>query len=311
MFVNYGTSSFSQPIVQNCGFDTSRTWGIINSPDSRSTNNNLFNNNSYNCIWNIQAPRGSYLTLQVTDFDLALPNDKLFILQPANCLPFVTTFTHPPFYSGERPPASMSLPLYQDSVAIYFYAKADTRARGFSIAWNTTYPAAVDCSQVVDHFLDYPPLISHKFVKNCGYDLTLEDTIHYPPLPTLEYYEPQNVYCVWTIYGPPGAHLALNFSSSHIGNTAHHLTILSPNNCSLVAHIAGQQAAMNSLHVNSNEVALYFVASNMLPYTEFWLNWTAVVNVQPPKVGTTVSAESSSEAGQVGQYRGSAVSPQV
>ena len=164
MFVNYGTSSFSQPIVQNCGFDTSRTWGIINSPDSRSTNNNLFNNNSYNCIWNIQAPRGSYLTLQVTDFDLALPNDKLFILQPANCLPFVTTFTHPPFYSGERPPASMSLPLYQDSVAIYFYAKADTRARGFSIAWYTTYPAAMDCSQVVDHFLDYPPLISHKFV---------------------------------------------------------------------------------------------------------------------------------------------------
>ena len=304
-FVN-DHSATAQPFVKNCGFDTrgSANSGIISLPSNISNNNN----SSYNCIWSIQAPPGSYLTLQVTDFSLSSSNDRLYILQPTICLPFATSTAHPAYYTSEMAPAAgASMPLYQNSAAIYLYAEVAAAKSSISLTWFTTSPVAPDCTEAVRHLIGPSPAGDGEvgFIKNCGFDTTplgllASRSLRYPPLPATDFDEPSRVFCAWRLQEPAGSHIVLNFSYLHLRGMADRLIILRPRDgCSLVTQLSGVLArdqVSSSVETDADDVALYLVADGQLAYRGFLLNWTAVTTLTTTGVASNAVASGNGAA---------------
>ena len=293
-------SSFvSHHFVKNCGYDTEGTSSIIiiTTPHSNSNSRHV-----YNCVWNINAPPSSSISLQLTDFSFGSPNDKLFILQPSTCLPFVSHGNATLYSSESPPPPGPSIHLFQATVAIYLYAETSNMALGgggSSIAWSSSQTTA-DCSPVVSRLMtssSWPA--AGGFVKNCGSNpepleaIGSSGTVHYPPAKVYSR-DPQNVFCTWSLRGPPGSYIQLNFDNLHMDQRKDQLFIMRPRSCSLVTQLSGSSSS--SLLVREHEVVLYFVLlDGLLTSTSssgFVLNWTAVL---PPLPGLTLHDGAHSE----------------
>ena len=78
---------------------------------------------------------------------------------------------------------------------------------------------------------------------------------------------------MWNIAGPPGTQLALNYSYFSSEAFFDRLLIVRPQDCSLVTQLSGALARGSSLLVDTNAVALYFVADSSVTYQGFQLDW--------------------------------------
>jgi hypothetical protein len=118
---------FGASAVKNCGSDQSGTaGGIIQSPQYPSDYaNNLL------CIWNIRAPAGSVITLNVTAFNIEQDRDFFYALRPQDCS---TSLIGRPRLTGLLSPQFFAIP--QSSASIFFRSDATNGKSGFSLAWN-------------------------------------------------------------------------------------------------------------------------------------------------------------------------------
>ena len=288
-YVTVHSYSARRLFVKNCGFDASGDdSGIITYPNSIPSNSssamdNRNSNDNSNCVWNILAPPGTYITLHVTAFSLEPTKDRLFVLQPRSCLPFPSSATAF-YYSGQQLAPGTLIPLYSNSAALYFYAGSPAGFdKRFRIAWFASappLPLAPNCRRAVDALL--PPSVGG-FVKNCGFDVSPQEAgrriIKTPSLPSLT----SNTFCVWNIEaGPPGTQLALNFTYFATEELYDRLFIFRPRDCRLVGQLSGVwPGSTASRLLTENAAALYFVADGSLTLKGFRLNWTFVTPPPP------------------------------
>jgi hypothetical protein len=125
--LGYGT------LVRNCGNDLSGSSGAIQSPNYARA----YNAGSY-CNWNIQAPAGTAITLNITAFYTEPNCDFFHALRPQDC----TSVIDRP-YSGRLDPQLIYY--QQNSASLFFRSDSVTGIQysGFNISWFTT-PTCVD-----------------------------------------------------------------------------------------------------------------------------------------------------------------------
>jgi hypothetical protein len=123
-------------VAKTCGNDQTGTSGIIQSPNYP----NLYNG-SCACYWNIKAPSGTFITLNITSLFLQDQKAFFFILFPQNCSR-VFNKTLPGYYS------SYIITVPQNTVSLAFTTLIDNVGSGFYISWTSS--ASLSCANVVN-----------------------------------------------------------------------------------------------------------------------------------------------------------------
>ena len=124
-FVNSSTCCSSYlPFVKNCGTDQSGTSGNIRSPNYPSPYNNRDA-----CVWNINAPAGTTINLDITAFVTESNFERLFILLPQSC-----NYANGNYLTGNVSPQSITIP--QNTASLYFYSDTSVTLPGFNINWS-------------------------------------------------------------------------------------------------------------------------------------------------------------------------------
>jgi CUB domain len=251
----YICCSATFPVVKNCGTDQNGTSGIIQSPNYP----NAYGNGAA-CVWNIMAPAGTAISLNITYFQTEA-NDRLFILLPQNC----SNPTHYNYLSGNK--SALSYRINQNTVALYFYSDAKITQSGFSITWNSS---SVGSSPSCLSSLGYGNL-----TKTCGSDKNgtsgIIETANYP------YSYDNNASCSWNIAAPAGSFITLNITSLLLEPCCDFLYILWPQNCSSVINkrLTGKLSS-NIITVPQNTVSLALLTDSRVAYSGFSIRWTAI-----------------------------------
>ena len=134
-FVNNNLYPNLYPFVRNCGADQSGTSGLILSPNYPSA----YPASSY-CLWNIDAPAGTTLTLNIAAFSIENSFDRVFILLPQNC-----SYAVGKYLTGNTAP--QTLIVAQNTASIYFYTDTSVHFSGFNISWS----ASANCAAYVNN----------------------------------------------------------------------------------------------------------------------------------------------------------------
>jgi hypothetical protein len=130
-------------LAKTCGSDQTGTSGSIISPNYP---NPYYNSDA--CSWNINAPAGTFITLNITSLWLESCCDFLFILSPQNCSnAFSKRLT--------SRISSLVVTVPQNTVSLALRTDGSVTYTGFNITW-TAYPS---CAAFVNTlYLNYAGL---------------------------------------------------------------------------------------------------------------------------------------------------------
>jgi hypothetical protein len=127
-------SAISNTFVRNCGSNYTGSNDTILSP-----NYPLAYGNNLACIWNIVAPAGTVITLNITAFNTENNADKLYIFLPQNCTSAIGKYL-----TGNLSPQMFTIP--QNQVSLYFVSNGNVSYSGFNISWT----ARSTCASVIN-----------------------------------------------------------------------------------------------------------------------------------------------------------------
>jgi hypothetical protein len=136
-------------LVKNCGSNQTGLAGLIQSPNYP----NAYNNNA-NCVWNINAPAGNYITLSITSLWLEPCCDFLFVLSPQTCSNFVTNNKR---LTGRTAPNIITVP--QNSVQLVFISDSSVVYPGFEISWTAAPSCAANLTSFYNSLAGISPQV--------------------------------------------------------------------------------------------------------------------------------------------------------
>ena len=269
--INAGCSAFVSnntccasflPFLKNCGSDQTGTSGNIQSPNYPSAYGS-----GTACVWNINAPPGTTINLNVTSFYTENSYDKLFILFPQNC-----SLVNGSILTGNLFPQRITIP--QNTVSLYFYSDTIINYSGFNINWSASSSSrSSNCVAFVNN--NTCCTLSLPFVKNCGFDQSgTSGFIQSPNYPSP--YNNQDA-CVWNINAPAGTTLKLNITAFYTEFYWDRLFILLPQSCSYAnngTYLTGS-GTPQTISIPQNTASLYFFSDSSVTYSGFNINWSA------------------------------------
>ena len=252
------------PFVRNCGADQNGTSGTIQSPNYPSAYGN-----GATCVWNINAPADSSISLSIASF-LTDINDRLFILLPQSCSYANGTTS---YLSGNQSSRIITIP--QNTASLYFYTDANVTNSGFNINWISLSSGRSNCTAFVRN--NVCCAANSTFVRNCGADQSGTSGIIQSPNYPNAYLS--NSYCVWNIDAPAGTVINLNIADFSIENFYDRFFILLPQTCSYAVgkYLTGNQVAQNIV-VPQNTASIYFYTDHNVIFSGFNINWSASAN---------------------------------